>query len=73
MSSQKMTLVSESKPHCCPICSGTGTVPNGFYRQVSGQWSSSSDATPEQCRSCRGTGIVWEQKFTHLKKEGGGE
>ena len=45
-------------PHCCPVCNGNGLVPNGFYNQTSGQWSTSS-ITPETCRSCDGTGIVW--------------
>lgn len=51
-------------PYKCPVCGGTGIVPNGFYSQTSGQWSS---ASPETCRSCGGTGIVWEQK-THEYK-----
>ena len=45
-------------PHRCPVCNGNGLVPNGFYMQTSGHWSTSS-ITPEQCRSCNGTGIVW--------------
>ena len=45
-------------PHRCPVCNGYGLVPNGFYMQTSGQWSTSS-ITPEPCRSCNGTGIVW--------------
>jgi len=45
-------------PHRCPVCNGNGLVPNGFYMQTSGHWSTSS-ITPETCRSCGGTGIVW--------------
>ena len=45
-------------PHRCPVCNGNGLVPNGFYTQTSGHWSTSS-ITPEKCRSCNGTGIVW--------------
>ena len=45
-------------PHRCPVCNGYGLVPNGFYMQTSGHWSTSS-ITPETCRSCNGTGIVW--------------
>ena len=45
-------------PHRCPVCNGNGLVPNGFYMQTSGYWSTSS-ITPETCRSCSGTGIVW--------------
>jgi DnaJ-class molecular chaperone len=49
------------QPHKCPICQGVGVVPNGFYNQYSAQWSSSS-ATPETCRTCNGTGIIWCQE-----------
>ena len=45
-------------PHICPVCGGNGLVPNGFYSQTSGNWSS-INATPEKCKSCTGTGIVW--------------
>jgi len=45
-------------PYRCPICGGNGIVPNGFYRQTSGQWST-TDIVPETCRTCNGTGIVW--------------
>ena len=45
-------------PHRCPVCNGKGLVPNGFYLQTSGH-SSTSSITPEPCRSCGGTGIVW--------------
>ena len=41
----------------CPVCRGNGLVPNGFYNQVSGQWSTSS-VLAEQCRSCNGMGYV---------------
>lgn len=45
-------------PHRCPVCNGNGLVPNGFYMQTSGNWSTSGIA-PETCRSCGGTGVVW--------------
>lgn len=45
-------------PFVCPVCGGNGLVANGFYNQTGGQWSTTS-ATPEVCRSCNGTGIVW--------------
>jgi len=45
-------------PYCCPVCGGNGLVPNGFYSQTGGQWST-SNFSPETCRSCDGTGIVW--------------
>ena len=53
-------------PHKCPICEGNGKVPNGFYRQTSGEWCT-ADATPEMCLSCMGTGIVWGKDEPHLK------
>lgn len=46
------------KPSTCPVCGGNGMVPNGFYNQFRGQWLTSS-ATPEMCRSCTGSGVVW--------------
>ena len=46
-------------PHKCPVCNGTMVVPNGFYTQTSGQWLS-TDVTPEPCRSCQGSGVVWK-------------
>ena len=52
-------IKEESIPYCCPVCNGNGLVPNGFYNQVSGQWSS-YDITPEKCKSCNGTGVVWK-------------
>ena len=47
-----------SKPYRCPVCGGTGLVPNGFYRSLIGKSDSTSTA-PETCRSCSGCGIVW--------------
>lgn len=45
-------------PHTCPVCKGNGMVPNGFYNQTTGAWATSS-ITPDQCRSCLGSGIIW--------------
>ena len=42
----------------CPICGGNGIVPNGFYTLTTEIWSTVS-TTPEKCKSCNGTGIVW--------------
>ena len=50
--------IKNNQPHRCPVCGGNGLVPNGFYRQTSGTWTT-SDVTPETCRSCNGTGLVW--------------
>ena len=50
------------KPHICPVCKGNGLVPNGFYAQTSGVWSSTSTES-EKCRTCNGKGIVWEEDY----------
>ena len=48
------------KPYAymCPVCCGNGLVPNGFYNTVTGIGSTTS-ITPETCRSCNGTGVVF--------------
>ncbi len=48
------------KPYTCPVCNGTGLVPNGFYNNIYG-FGVTSDLTPETCRSCTGTGLVWDK------------
>ena len=48
----------EIKPHTCPVCYGNGKVSNGFYNSTSGHWST-TDVTPEKCRSCDGSGVIW--------------
>jgi hypothetical protein len=50
-------IFNNNKYGICPVCSGTGNVPNGFYNQISGEWSSTS-IIPERCRSCDGQGII---------------
>jgi hypothetical protein len=44
------------KPYCCPVCLGVGTMPAGFYDQS----GSNACTARETCRSCDGTGILWE-------------
>ena len=46
------------KPYKCPVCSGKGFVPNGFY-SCTGNSIISASTAPEQCKSCKGTGVVW--------------
>ena len=53
-----INLVQSKQAYKCPVCEGNGLVPNGFYNQTDGQWSSTS-ITPEICKSCKGTGVVW--------------
>lgn len=51
-------LEKETVPYRCPVCDGTGSVPDGFYLQLNGCWSGTNTIS-ETCRSCYGTGIVW--------------
>lgn len=65
--SEQYTLTNEVRkevepvnpiPYVCPVCSGKGLVPNGFYDTTT-SYSLSTSTSPETCKSCRGTGIVW--------------
>lgn len=42
------------KPHVCPVCSGTGQVSESFYSP-----SHTAVDNKVSCRSCDGSGIVW--------------
>ena len=46
----------------CPVCSGKGLVPNGFYDVSSnlGNIYKTTSTTPETCRSCGGKGYIIE-------------
>ncbi len=48
-----------TKPFACPVCGGNGLVPQGYYNQTSGRWTTGS-LEPEMCRSCNGTGVIWK-------------
>jgi len=45
-------------PHKCPVCKGCGFVPNGFYSTL----PAATDAIPETCRPCKGSGVLWSKK-----------
>lgn len=48
-------------PHKCPVCNGSGLVRNGFYTALNpNQTYTAINTAPEQCRSCGGSGIIWE-------------
>ena len=49
-----------TQPFICPVCLGTMKVPQGFYglRDSFGGWTT-NNMTPEPCRSCNNTGVVW--------------
>lgn len=46
------------QPYKCPVCDGRGFVPNGFYNTFS-QGYISVNTSPETCRTCNGSGVVW--------------
>lgn len=47
-------------PYRCPVCNGVGKVPPNFYLAVGVIDSTSSNAAPVECKSCKGTGLVWD-------------
>jgi len=44
------------QPHSCPVCGGRGEVLDTLYSP----YGTASTAYMVTCRSCNGTGIVWE-------------
>jgi Ribonuclease G/E len=57
-------------PYLCPVCRGCGNVPGGFYNCTYGhitEWVSAS--AMEQCRSCKGKGIIWESESSIVVME----
>ena len=47
-----------SRAQCCPVCGGRGKVQPGFYTPETG--SMTTGAAWETCRSCSGSGLVWD-------------
>lgn len=47
-------------PHKCPVCGGTGNVPECFYDDC--EHHEPIGGIREICQSCGGTGIVWESR-----------
>lgn len=55
---QQNRCCDNKQPYVCPICKGTGKVPSGYYcRLLSDTFVSSGGE--EECRSCKGTGVLW--------------
>ena len=50
---------NEKKPHKCPVCNGKGLLPCGFYNLSSK--GILSDELIEQCKTCKGEGIIWSE------------
>lgn len=42
----------------CPVCGGKGLVPNGFYNAVGTSSYTTTNTSPETCRSCNGKGYI---------------
>lgn len=40
----------------CPVCEGRGLLPHGFY--IPNEQFTSSNTTPEICKTCGGKGII---------------
>jgi hypothetical protein len=53
-------LIHYQVPYCCPICNGKGIVPQGFYSTGYDGGYLSNSTTPDTCKSCGGTGIIWK-------------
>jgi len=49
-----------AEPHQCPVCFGVGQVANGFYARVGTTTWAAASLNTERCRSCDGSGIVWQ-------------
>lgn len=45
-------------PHRCPVCSGCGNVPLGFYTGFPMR-DANTTAEVETCRACSGRGVLW--------------
>lgn len=53
----RFKLVGDKSPHKCPICEGRQILPHGFY---SHGINSTTAINYETCRTCGGTGILWD-------------
>lgn len=56
-------------PFKCPVCNGQRRVPRGFYDAIGVDNWTTSDVTPETCRTCNGSGIVWGEDITEVDFE----
>ena len=55
-------IYKKREPYCCPVCHGRGFVPNGFYN-FTGDTIITISALPEQCRTCNGMGMIWNDRY----------
>ena len=56
----KLYLKTEKHiPVVCPVCGGSGLVPNDFYKEFEGfNGTIAYSNTKVKCRSCSGTGVI---------------
>lgn len=47
-----------ANPHCCPVCNGRGSVPEGFYKDL--KLETFQGVGIEECKACKGIGIIWD-------------
>lgn len=52
------SIIIKKQPYTCSVCLGRGIVPSGFYTSTGNTWVTTA-TSPEQCKSCNGTGVVW--------------
>lgn len=53
------------QPYRCPICDGRGQVPPGFYDILPGVSTGEVHLGIDQCRTCKGAGVIWEPEDKH--------
>ena len=47
--------------YVCPVCAGRGFVDAGFYYGAQGYYPANTTVATATCRSCNGTGIVYDR------------
>jgi hypothetical protein len=64
MQIDNLQVSADKQPHCCPVCYGRGFVAQGFYSGTGETFMSAGGTEP--CRSCKGSGIVWNNSPANL-------
>jgi len=53
----RVVAIEVRRPHKCPVCEGEGIR---FYHPSFGKSSDQATTSPK-CRSCNGSGVIWEE------------
>lgn len=56
-----------STPHKCPVCEGRRSLPAGYYALSLEGTSVHSSTLPETCRTCLGSGILWDPSTSFVR------